>query len=159
MAIFGSCKTLGICGCEKSLSITIPLTKQVSYNRPPTLPYTLMRSMLTSRRSISATDNTASTQICASLSRSRLTTLELSVDRAVCNRYSCVSSGMVSAIYSNRLQAISHAFSKPYEMRELWMPLSRSAEACSRSAPAKHTTPVVPSPISESCDLLNYTIS
>eukprot|EP01139_Manchomonas_bermudensis_P019019 Amastigsp_a676308_541.p3 type:complete len:128 gc:universal Amastigsp_a676308_541:1261-1644(+) len=39
------------------------------------------------------------------------------------------------------------------------MPLSRSTSACARSAPAKTTTPVVPSPISLSCDLESSTRS
>ena len=40
-----------------------------------------------------------------------------------------------------------------------WMPLSIKASACSRRAPHKTTTPVVPSPISSSCDWDSCTIN
>ena len=46
--------------------------------------------------------------------------------------------------------AISHALSYPLAICYGWRPLSRSAPAYSNSAPARITTPVVPSPISSS---------
>mmetsp|Transcript_36731 Transcript_36731/g.108312 ORF Transcript_36731/g.108312 Transcript_36731/m.108312 type:complete len:264 (+) Transcript_36731:1087-1878(+) len=79
IAIFTSVRTLGICGWEKSLSMTRPSTRRVSSIVPPTLPSTLMRSRLTSRRSRSATAMTALTQISAMLRLRRPTILEDSV--------------------------------------------------------------------------------
>lgn len=53
-----------------------------------------------------------------------------------------------SAISATLATAISQALSKPSAILSGWIPLSRSFWACSRMAPARTTTPVVPSPIS-----------
>lgn len=53
--------------------------------------------------------------------------------------------------------AIVLARSNPSAIRIGWMPLSRRISACSSSAPARTTTPVVPSPISSSCDFESWT--
>mmetsp|Transcript_635 Transcript_635/g.2516 ORF Transcript_635/g.2516 Transcript_635/m.2516 type:complete len:226 (+) Transcript_635:85-762(+) len=67
MHILASRTILGICGCEKSLSTTMPWMSSVSSSRPPGLPSTLIMSKLTSCRSTSATAKTASTAISAIL--------------------------------------------------------------------------------------------
>mmetsp|Transcript_27334 Transcript_27334/g.69558 ORF Transcript_27334/g.69558 Transcript_27334/m.69558 type:complete len:335 (+) Transcript_27334:600-1604(+) len=91
MAILTSLSSLGICGCEKSLSMTMPSTRRVSSMVPPTLPSTLIRSRLTSRRSRSATDSTARTQISAIWSFNRPTTFDESVVLHVFTRGSMFS--------------------------------------------------------------------
>jgi hypothetical protein len=68
IAILASLTTLGIWGCDMSLSTTTPLTNEVSSSEPPTLPSTLMSSKSTSRRERSATERTASTAMEANLS-------------------------------------------------------------------------------------------
>mmetsp|Transcript_87388 Transcript_87388/g.120367 ORF Transcript_87388/g.120367 Transcript_87388/m.120367 type:complete len:278 (-) Transcript_87388:37-870(-) len=161
MAIFASSTLLGICGWLKSLSTMIPLIKVDSSSFPPTLPSTLMRSKFTSERSRSATDKTASTQIRASCSLRPLTTLEPSAVQAAFLSADCSSAWMsiVRAMDSIFFTATSHAFSKPEAMRSGWMPFSMSSSAWSSMEPAMTTTPVVPSPISWSCDLDRSTSS
>ena len=56
----------------------------------------------------------------------------------------------VSATAASRTTATLLAASKPSAMRSGWMPRSSRLSACSKSAPARTTTPVVPSPISAS---------
>ena len=51
------------------------------------------------------------------------------------------------------------ANSKPSAILIGWMPLSIKRSACSMRAPAKTTTPVVPSPISSSWDWESWTMS
>ncbi|KAH3683015.1 hypothetical protein WICPIJ_006019 [Wickerhamomyces pijperi] len=63
MAILTSSICLGICGWEKSFSMTTPLIKRESSKEPPTLPSTLMSSKSTSFLSSSTTAKTASTAI------------------------------------------------------------------------------------------------
>jgi hypothetical protein len=53
-----------------------------------------------------------------------------------------------SWIDSSFATAISQAASKPSAILSGWIPLSKSFYAYSRMAPARTTTPVVPSPIS-----------
>jgi hypothetical protein len=62
---FASLMSLTIWGWDMSLSMTMPRTSFVSSRRPPTLPSILIRSRLTSLRSMSATASTASTAISA----------------------------------------------------------------------------------------------
>ena len=65
-------------------------------------------------------------------------------------------------VYQLKLVEISQnfvAFSKYILYLIGWMPLSIKASACSRRAPHKTTTPVVPSPISSSCDWDSCTIN
>lgn len=115
---------------------------------------TLMRSRLTSCRSKSATASTASTAISAMGRWHRLTILDESVVIAVCTSAS-LSSSVCEWLYAesaSRSIATLAARSKPSAMRMGWMPRSRRISACSRSAPASTTTPVVPSPISLSCE-------
>mmetsp|Transcript_99083 Transcript_99083/g.308756 ORF Transcript_99083/g.308756 Transcript_99083/m.308756 type:complete len:235 (+) Transcript_99083:647-1351(+) len=155
MAIFASLTTLGICGWLKSLSTMMPRIRVVSSSLPPTLPSTLMRSKLTSRRSRLATERTASTLMRPSWSLRLLTTLEPSAVQAALRSAAWPSAWMSTAraISSTLLTATSQARSKPKAMRSGWMPFSMSSMACSSIAPAITTTPVVPSPISWSCDL------
>lgn len=56
-----SLRSFSICGCDMSLSMTMPRTSFESSRLPPTLPSILIRSRLTSFLSMSATDSTAST--------------------------------------------------------------------------------------------------
>lgn len=63
-----------------------------------------------------------------------------------------LSSSAISSIF---LTAISQARSNPSAIFNGWMPLSSNFWACSKMAPAKTTTPVVPSPISLSYDADN----
>mmetsp|Transcript_52102 Transcript_52102/g.111444 ORF Transcript_52102/g.111444 Transcript_52102/m.111444 type:complete len:379 (+) Transcript_52102:815-1951(+) len=158
---FASLISLVICGCDMSLSITMPRTSRVSSNRPPTLPSILIKSRFTSRRSMSATESTASTAISAICRCERLTILEESVVIATSTSASLDSSeySKVSEISASVSTAIVHARSNPSAMRIGWMPRSSSASAFSRSDPASTTTPVVPSPISSSCDLDSSTRS
>ena len=86
IAIRASSTLLGICGCEKSLSTTMPSTRRVSSRRPPTLPSTLIRSRLTSRRARSATASTALTHISAMSLLHLPTILEDSVVAQVATR-------------------------------------------------------------------------
>mmetsp|Transcript_903 Transcript_903/g.3804 ORF Transcript_903/g.3804 Transcript_903/m.3804 type:complete len:237 (+) Transcript_903:659-1369(+) len=80
MAILASSMVFAICGCEMSLSSTMPFTSVVSSSLPPTLPSTLIKSRFTSRRSMSATAITALTQISAI---SRLHRLTILLDKVV----------------------------------------------------------------------------
>mmetsp|Transcript_10903 Transcript_10903/g.40355 ORF Transcript_10903/g.40355 Transcript_10903/m.40355 type:complete len:274 (-) Transcript_10903:322-1143(-) len=150
MAIFASMISFAICGCEMSLSRTMPLTKTVSSSLPPTLPSTLIKSKFTSLRSISATAITALTQISAISRLHRLTILEESVVMQVRTRGSMLSllNSNASLIFCNSATAILDAISYPSAMRSGWIPRSRSTSACSNKLPANTTTPVVPSPIS-----------
>src|SRR3546814_18908870 len=59
--ILASLISLGICGCDISLSSTMPWTSCVSSREPPVLPTNLIMSRLTSRRSKSAPARTALT--------------------------------------------------------------------------------------------------
>mmetsp|Transcript_96320 Transcript_96320/g.281412 ORF Transcript_96320/g.281412 Transcript_96320/m.281412 type:complete len:279 (+) Transcript_96320:973-1809(+) len=161
MAILASLTTLGICGWLKSLSTMMPRISVVSSSFPPTLPSTLMRSKFTSCRSRVATESTASTLMRASWSFRLLTTLEPSAVLAAFSR-AAWSSAWIStlrAISTTLFTATSHARSKPKAMRSGWIPFSMSSMACSSSAPAITTTPVVPSPISWSCDFERSTRS
>ena len=63
----------------------------------------------------------------------------------------------VSAIFSSVSSETWQAASKPSATLTGCNPRSRSFSACSSRAPARTTTPVVPSPISSSCDWLNST--
>mmetsp|Transcript_1343 Transcript_1343/g.3796 ORF Transcript_1343/g.3796 Transcript_1343/m.3796 type:complete len:209 (-) Transcript_1343:452-1078(-) len=76
---FTSLSSLGICGCDMSLSTTMPRTRRVSSSLPPTFESILIRSRLTSPRSWSATASTASTAISAISRCARFTILEPSV--------------------------------------------------------------------------------
>ena len=78
-----SLTVLGICGWLMSLSMMMPRISSVSSSVPPTLPSTLMRSKLTSLRSIVATLSTASTAMSAMRRLYLFTILELSVVMAV----------------------------------------------------------------------------
>lgn len=120
-----------------------------------------MRSRLTSLRSRSATAITAFTAISAIGRWQRLTILEESVVIAVCTRGSTSSTeySNASAALASCSCATEHARSKPSAIRIGWMPRSSSVSACSRRAPARTTTPVVPSPISLSCERLRSTSS
>ncbi|KAH3683016.1 hypothetical protein WICPIJ_006020 [Wickerhamomyces pijperi] len=60
---------------------------------------------------------------------------------------------MSSATLSNCSIATLQASSKPLAILIGWIPLSISSKAWSNKAPARTTTPVVPSPISSSWDL------
>mmetsp|Transcript_49789 Transcript_49789/g.107842 ORF Transcript_49789/g.107842 Transcript_49789/m.107842 type:complete len:452 (+) Transcript_49789:440-1795(+) len=159
--ILASVMSLRICGCDMSLSITMPRTSFVSSSRPPTLPSILIRSRFTSRRFMSATERTASTATSAIGLCERLTILEESVVMATPMSASLDSSecSNVSEISASLSTATSHARSNPSAMRIGWMPRSSNASAFSSSAPASTTTPVVPSPISSSCDLESSTSS
>mmetsp|Transcript_1725 Transcript_1725/g.6979 ORF Transcript_1725/g.6979 Transcript_1725/m.6979 type:complete len:307 (-) Transcript_1725:339-1259(-) len=150
MAILASLITFSICGCEMSLSRTIPLTSTVSSSLPPTLPSTLMRSRFTSRRSKSATAITALTQISAISRLHRLTILDDSVVMHVrmSGSASVAENSNVSEMRSSSATATLLAISKPSAIRSGWMPRSSSTSACSSREPASTTTPVVPSPIS-----------
>ena len=134
------------------MSTITPLTRTVSDSEPPTLPSTLMSSKSTSFRSRSATERTASTAMLANLSWALDTILDPSAVLATLTRFSVESreKGITSDIRSSSFTATSHAASYPSAMRMGWMPLSISSLACSNSAPANTTTPVVPSPISAS---------
>mmetsp|Transcript_65060 Transcript_65060/g.178531 ORF Transcript_65060/g.178531 Transcript_65060/m.178531 type:complete len:274 (+) Transcript_65060:1079-1900(+) len=159
MHILASLMSLAICGCAMSLSTTMPRTRRVSSSLPPTLPSILMRSRLTSLRSRSATASTASTAISDMARCARLTIFEPSVVIATCTSDSRSWYSKVSAIEPRCSTAIEAARSKPSATRIGWMPRSRRASALSSSAPASTTTPVVPSPISSSCDLDSSTRS
>mmetsp|Transcript_18819 Transcript_18819/g.39346 ORF Transcript_18819/g.39346 Transcript_18819/m.39346 type:complete len:202 (-) Transcript_18819:270-875(-) len=154
MHIFASMTSLGIWGCEKSLSITMPLMSSVSPSWPPGLPSILIISKLTSWCSKSATASTASTAISAMWSLCTLMIFDESVVLAVLSSgvVFCWSNSTTSEMSARVCTAMSHAWSKPSEMRTGWKPRSSSFSACSRRAPASTTTPVVPSPISLSCD-------
>mmetsp|Transcript_24472 Transcript_24472/g.75486 ORF Transcript_24472/g.75486 Transcript_24472/m.75486 type:complete len:273 (-) Transcript_24472:156-974(-) len=157
MHIFASLISFAICGCEMSLSMTMPLMSSVSSRRPPGLPSILIMSKFTSDRSpsMTATDRTASTAICAIL---RLWTLMIFDDSVVAAVSTSTASStffskwIVSAESASVFRATAHAASKPSATRTGWRPRSSSFSACSSSAPARTTTPVVPSPISSSCD-------
>ena len=131
--------TLGIWGCEKSLSTMTPLTSMVSSSCPPTLVSTLINSKLTSRVSMSATDITALTAISAICRWHLFTILEPSVVIAVWIRGSRFfgSSGKDSALFSRFWIAHRAAISKPSAIRMGWIPLSNRFSAFSRSAPAR----------------------
>mmetsp|Transcript_45746 Transcript_45746/g.118237 ORF Transcript_45746/g.118237 Transcript_45746/m.118237 type:complete len:256 (-) Transcript_45746:46-813(-) len=161
MQIFAFSMVLGICGCDISLSITIPSTRTESSNCPPTFPSTLIMSRFTSFLSKSATASTAFTDISANFLPHLFTTLEPSVVWHVLMRGSISSAvkSTVSAMLSSRSHATAQAFSKPSLIRAEWIPLSSNSSACSSSEPASTTTPVVPSPISSSCDFESCTNS
>ena len=128
----------------------IPFTSTVSSSFPPTFPSTLIRSRLTSFLSRSATAMTACTQISA-ISRLHLfTILDDSVVMHVRTRGS-MSSGLNSNFSLTRESSATATFaaiSYPSAIRSGWIPRSSNTSACSRSDPARTTTPVVPSPIS-----------
>ena len=63
----------------------------------------------------------------------------------------------VSAIFSSVSSDTWQAASKPSATRTRDAIRDRARSACSSRAPARTTTPVVPSPISSSCDWLNST--
>ncbi len=63
IAILALVSFLSICGCDNSLSITIPLISSVFSIESPGFPTILIKSKFTSLRSKSATDRTASTAI------------------------------------------------------------------------------------------------
>mmetsp|Transcript_15762 Transcript_15762/g.23074 ORF Transcript_15762/g.23074 Transcript_15762/m.23074 type:complete len:242 (+) Transcript_15762:836-1561(+) len=154
MHILASLIFLDICGWEISLSIMIPLTSSVSSSDPPGLPSILIISKLTTFLSKSATPTTALTAISAILLLSTLIIFELSVVMAVVTSGSRLSAenGTVSAISPNVFPATSAAFSNPSAILTGCIPLDNNFSACSNKAPASTTTPVVPSPISSSCD-------
>ena len=113
MAIFASSISLRICGCEMSLSNTIPFTKHVSSNFPPTLPSNFIKSRFTSFLSKSATPMTALTQISA-ISRLHLFTIfELNVVQHVCTNGSIFSrlNSNSSEMRSNSVMATLDAIS------------------------------------------------
>mmetsp|Transcript_26200 Transcript_26200/g.63682 ORF Transcript_26200/g.63682 Transcript_26200/m.63682 type:complete len:449 (-) Transcript_26200:275-1621(-) len=149
-----SVSSFGICGCDHSLSSTMPCTRRVSSRRPPALPSTLIRSRFTSRRSRSATASTASTHMRASASVLRFTIFELSAVAA--QRTSTSGSSRDHSSRSAMLRKCSHAtaHASSYACATLigCTPLSSSASASASSAPASTTTDVVPSPISSSCE-------
>lgn len=73
-----------------------------------------------------------------------------------------MSSGVysiTSPIRSSSATATEHARSNPSAILIGWIPRSRRAVADSSRAPARTTTPVVPSPISSSCDFDSSTRS
>eukprot|EP00123_Amoebidium_parasiticum_P009232 comp19346_c1_seq1/m.22273 comp19346_c1_seq1/g.22273 ORF comp19346_c1_seq1/g.22273 comp19346_c1_seq1/m.22273 type:complete len:300 (+) comp19346_c1_seq1:845-1744(+) len=161
MAIFASVIVLGICGWLMSLSTTTPRTSIVSSILPPTLPSILMSSKSTSRLSRSATLITASTAMRAICSWHRLTIFEPRVVIATLTS-GCrllLLTSMWSLMLSRWSLTILAAISKPSAIRMGWMPLSSRISLCSSSAPASTTTPVVPSPISSSCDCDSCTSS
>mmetsp|Transcript_34221 Transcript_34221/g.78028 ORF Transcript_34221/g.78028 Transcript_34221/m.78028 type:complete len:263 (+) Transcript_34221:995-1783(+) len=155
IAILTSFTTLGICGWLKSLSTIMPRIISVSSNFPPTLPSTLIRSKLTSLRARSATAKTESTLILANWSLRLLTTFELNAVLAAFRNAAWLSAWM--SIFRDmsvtRFTATSQAFSKPVAILRGCKPFSMSCMAWSNMEPAMTTTPVVPSPISWSCDL------
>mmetsp|Transcript_6540 Transcript_6540/g.13108 ORF Transcript_6540/g.13108 Transcript_6540/m.13108 type:complete len:238 (-) Transcript_6540:453-1166(-) len=108
-----SFRSFSICGCDMSLSMTMPRTSFESSSEPPTLPSILIRSRLTSLRSMSATESTASTAISAIGRCARLTILELSVVMATSTSFSLFSReySKVSEISSRCLTATAHALS------------------------------------------------
>jgi len=122
----------------------------VSSRPPPSFPYTLIKSKLTSFLSRFATDKTAFTAILAKDSLLLLTTLELSEVMAASISLALLSSliSIVSATSISLLRAISQAVSKPSAILSGCNPFSIKIAAYSRRAPASTTTPVVPSPIS-----------
>jgi len=126
----------------------------VSSRPPPSFPYTLIKSKLTSFLSRFATDKTAFTAILANCSLLLLTTLELREVMAASTSLMLLSSliSIVSATCSSLASAISQAFSNPSAILRGCNPFSIKMEAYSRRAPASTTTPVVPSPISLSYD-------
>ena len=157
--IFASSTFFTICGWLISLSITIPPINWVSPRLPPTFPSTLIISKLTSFLSKSATDKIASTAILANWSWYFDTTLEHKAVLAAFFKFSwSFSVRFISvAIESKCSKAYSQALSKPSIIFKGWIPLSNNFWACSSKAPAKTTTPVVPSPLSSSWDLDNST--
>mmetsp|Transcript_4661 Transcript_4661/g.6581 ORF Transcript_4661/g.6581 Transcript_4661/m.6581 type:complete len:375 (-) Transcript_4661:291-1415(-) len=156
MHIRASRTSLGICACDHSLSITMPWMSSVSSSRPPGLPVILIMSKFTSCRSRSATLSTASTAMRAIRSLWMLMIFDDSVVFAVFIRMSVFSrlNSTRSAICASRATATPQASSNPSAMRTGCRPRCSSFSACSSSAPARTTTPVVPSPISSSwlCD-------
>mmetsp|Transcript_2997 Transcript_2997/g.10763 ORF Transcript_2997/g.10763 Transcript_2997/m.10763 type:complete len:293 (-) Transcript_2997:26-904(-) len=159
-AIRASTMSFCMLGCENSLSSTMPCTSSVSSILPPGLPSTLMWSKLTSLRSRSATLSTACTAISAILRLCRFTILDDSVVMAVSTSgdVSSAENGTVVLISASFATHISAALSKPSATRIGCRPRSSRCSACSSSAPASTTTPVVPSPISSSWLLDSSTI-
>ena len=119
MAILAFSMVFAICGCEMSLSSTMPFTSVVSSSLPPTLPSTFMRSRFTSRRSMSATAITALTQISAISRLHRLTILLESVVMHVRTSGSMFSAenAKTSEIFWSSATAIFAAISYPSAMR------------------------------------------
>mmetsp|Transcript_8515 Transcript_8515/g.13447 ORF Transcript_8515/g.13447 Transcript_8515/m.13447 type:complete len:438 (+) Transcript_8515:1175-2488(+) len=119
IAIFASLISLSICGCEMSLSSTIPLISTVSSSFPPTLPSTLIRSRFTSPRERSATAITALTQISAISRLQRLTIFEDRVVMHVCTRGSMLvaSNSNFSEMRVSSSTATLDAISYPSAMR------------------------------------------
>mmetsp|Transcript_3570 Transcript_3570/g.11599 ORF Transcript_3570/g.11599 Transcript_3570/m.11599 type:complete len:292 (+) Transcript_3570:485-1360(+) len=120
MQILASRTSLGICGCDISLSRMMPRTSAVSSRRPPTLPVTVIRSRFTSPRSRSATANTASTHVCASDLRDLDTIFESSEVMADltsgARSLAALSQVICSAISRRWATATSHAASNPSEI-------------------------------------------
>mmetsp|Transcript_15867 Transcript_15867/g.53855 ORF Transcript_15867/g.53855 Transcript_15867/m.53855 type:complete len:276 (-) Transcript_15867:63-890(-) len=154
MRMRASSITLGIWGCDISLSMTTPRMSSVSSRRPPALPCTEMRSKRVSWCSRSDTASTASTAIWAILRLCTLMILDDSVVWAVSTRkdFSSALNSTWVAIVLKCSTATSAACSKPSAMRTGCSPRSRSFSASLSSAPASTTTPVVPSPTSLSWD-------
>mmetsp|Transcript_17542 Transcript_17542/g.36842 ORF Transcript_17542/g.36842 Transcript_17542/m.36842 type:complete len:250 (+) Transcript_17542:1188-1937(+) len=161
MHIFASLIVLFICGCEISLSMTIPLTSSVSSKEPPGFPSIRIISKLTSFLSKSATPRTALTAIPAIFRLSTLIIFELNVVIAVVTKGSTLSlvNSTLSAMESKVAIATSAAFSYPSAILTGWIPLANNFSACSSNAPARTTTPVVPSPISSSWEEESSTMS
>lgn len=118
MAMRASMTSLGIWGCEKSLSMRIPSINCVSSMLPPVFSWTLINSRLTSLRSRSATLRTALTAISASLLLSFDTTFDPSETQAAStsSSYSVFENLIYSLNSSSLLTAISTAISNPSEI-------------------------------------------
>mmetsp|Transcript_39182 Transcript_39182/g.91281 ORF Transcript_39182/g.91281 Transcript_39182/m.91281 type:complete len:217 (+) Transcript_39182:899-1549(+) len=143
MHILAFSTRLGICGWEKSLSMTMPLTSSVSSREPPAFPSIRIMSKLTSLRSRSATPRTACTAISAIFRLFSLIILELSVVMAVVTSGSGSSlvNPTTSPMASRCLAAISHARSYPSAMRTGWMPLSISRVVLAARKSERRATP------------------
>ncbi|KAH3668068.1 hypothetical protein OGAPHI_001822 [Ogataea philodendri] len=145
-----------------------PLMTLESSREPPSLPSTRINSKSTSLRSRSATFKTVSTAIRANWSwhldtifepNDVLAALNSSLLTLVLLSKFSVSIATSSAILSSCSMAILQALSKPCAILIGWIPFSMSSSAWSNRAPVSTTTPVVPSPISSSCDLESSTNS
>ncbi len=158
-AIFTSFTTLGILGCTRSLSMTMPSISSESSTLPPTFLSILMLSISTTflPPSSSTTDFTALTTSFDNLSLELSAPLPVIAVSDIFNSRSSSSSVTVLSMVFSISDALSAASLYPLAIIVECTSWSSRSSATFRSSPASTAAVVVPSPTSSSWVLATST--
>ena len=161
-AIFAFSIFFGIPACTISLSRTIPLISALSLIEVPGFFSTFILSKSTlsflPSSTLSATCFAASTTILASVGLSSETSFEYILVLAILVKTFLSLTSILMPIFCKNSRAFSAAAVYPSTITEGCTSLFTNSSAFSKSAPAKITDDVVPSPTSLSTDLATSTI-